>query len=169
MIRRLTSEDSDRYVAVRKLMLVTDPFSFLGAPGDDVGCDPAFMRQQLAREEYAIFAAAGPEETGELLAVAGIVRESRKKLAHRAGIWGVYTRADSRGQGLARAVVARCIDAARTWDGVDIVGLSVSVRAEGAQRLYRSLGFVAWGTQPDSLRVDGEPESEIYMQLSLRR
>ena len=99
--------------------------------------------------------------------MAGIIRETRKKLQHRSSIWGVYVCPIYRGRGFGRAVVEACVHHARTWAGVDSVALSVSGEGTAARALYESLGFITWGTEPDSLRVDGSSVSQHHMLLKL--
>jgi ribosomal protein S18 acetylase RimI-like enzyme len=58
---------------------------------------------------------------------------------------------------------------ARTWQGVESVALSVSANGTAAKALYESLGFVTWGTEPDSLRIDGSAVALHHMVLTLNR
>lgn len=167
LIRRLTPDDAGRYVEIRRTMLADTPWAFEAALGeDDIGCDPTRLAARLAEDDNAIFAAEAPDG-GALLAVAGISRRKRVKIAHRAEIWGVYTRADARGRGLARAVMRAAIDHARTWPGVEIVELGASERSTEAVRLYESLGFVRWGVEPDYVRIDGRSYAEHHLYLLL--
>ena len=59
------------------------------------------------------------------------------------------------------------IEVARRWEGVDYLDLGVSENAPAAQALYESLGFRAWGREPESLEVDGRRYDEIFMSLRL--
>jgi RimJ/RimL family protein N-acetyltransferase len=163
-IRALTPADTDAYVAIRHEMITAERYAFLGVPGDDHAGAADHVRRSLAESDQAIF---GAFDADRLVGVAGIYREKRVKRRHRAGIWGVYTTPDARGRGCSRGVVQACIQLAHAWDGVRVIGLSASVRATTAIRLYESLGFVAWGVEPDSTRVDGAPEAEMHMQLTL--
>lgn len=99
--------------------------------------------------------------------MAGIIRETRKKLQHRSSIWGVYVSPSHRGRGFGRAVVEACVDHARTWTSVESVALSVSAESTAARALYESLGFVTWGTEPDSFRIDGLAVHQHHMVLKL--
>ena len=57
---------------------------------------------------------------------------------------------------------------ARTWPGVNSVGLSVSENSGAARRLYERLGFIAWGREPDCLHLpDGRAFAEIHMYRPL--
>ncbi len=163
-VRQLNAEDAKAYMAFRSEMLLDSPSSFMSAPGDDRMEDFEEVTESLSSGEHAIFAA---EDGALLVASAGVMRVPRLKCRHRAGIWGVFTSPSHRGRGLARAVVGAAIEHARRWEGVRVVGLSVSVEAPAARRLYESLGFVAWGTEPAAMCIDGQELDEIYMALRL--
>lgn len=161
-VRGLTPDDAERYVVLRREMLADAPWAFGASPGFDRGSDVAGVRDSLGRDGYAIVAAevfAG----GPLVAAVGVRREDQPKRRHIAGIWGVYVTPGWRGKRLANAVMVAAIDIARTWPGVEVLQLSVSVNSPAALRLYESLGFVAWGNEPDCLRVDGRSFAEIHM------
>jgi len=119
----------------------------------------------LAKPFHAILAT--EDEAGELTAAAGVVRRPRKKLWHRAEVWGVYVRPDCRRRGLGAVVVRAAVDEGLSWPGVDSIALSVSARSD-ADRLYRRLGFEAWGREPDCLRLDGVSYDEVHMILRTR-
>jgi ribosomal protein S18 acetylase RimI-like enzyme len=153
-------------MAIRAEGLRTNPWSFAGAPGDDRFEDRAATIAHLADARNAVFAA--EDDASRLLAVAGVMCSGRVKHAHRASIWGVYATPAVRGRGLGRAVVGACIEYAHTLPGVTRVALSVSERSVAARRLYESLGFVAWGTEPAATKIGEESAAEIHMQLVLR-
>jgi RimJ/RimL family protein N-acetyltransferase len=176
---RLIPADSERYLSIRREMLIDAPWAFLASPEDDSARDASVIAERLARDDNAIFAieAINDDATerqthkglrGPLLSVAGISRELRAKTRHRAVIWGVYTTPAARGRGFSRLVVSAAIDHARTWGGVDLIALCVSERAPEAQSLYESLGFVRWGSEPDAVRVGDDSFTDHYMHLRIR-
>jgi RimJ/RimL family protein N-acetyltransferase len=176
----LTPADAGRYLANRREMLLDAPCAYLASPENDLARSVDAVAERLARDDNAIFAievhdrapsplpSPGGRGSARLVSVAGVFREQRAKTKHRAAIWGVYTTPSARGKGFARAVVSAAVEYARTWDGVDLVTLSVSERAEEARRLYESLGFVRWGSEPDAVRVLGESFTDHYMHLRIR-
>jgi ribosomal protein S18 acetylase RimI-like enzyme len=157
-------------------MLAEAPWAFGASPDDDFARDPDAVEEMLDRTNSGVFAVAehgagsDADESGpaELVAAAGIVRQSRAKFVHRSRIWGVYVAPALRGRGLGRAVMAAAIELARSWPGVDYVDLSVSSNAPEALRMYESLGFVAWGREPEAIAVGGRRFDEIHMTLRLR-
>lgn len=152
------------YVALRQEALVDTPWAFCSSPGKDRGSDPEGVRASLGGEGYAI---AGAFENGRLVSIAGLLREGQEKRSHIAMVVGVYTAPAARGKGFARKVMETVIAKARAWQGVACVELSVSERAREARAMYESIGFVAWGVEPDALRVGSQSYSEVHMRLGL--
>lgn len=173
-VRLLSPDEAEDYSTLRREMLAESPHAFLGTLTDDNPMNPAWLRQRLSEPMNVIVGAwratsSGTHQPGTaaLVAVAGVYRESREKFAHRATIWGVYVTPSARGAGLGERVVSRAVAAARGWPGVRRIGLSVSVRSTSAIRLYESLGFRAWGTEPDAIVLDGVGIDEIHLSLEL--
>lgn len=160
-IRALTPADAAIYIALRREMLLDSPWSFSSSPEDDQGLKPEFITARLVEPGQAIVGAF--EDDGRLVGAAGLRRHTSLKMAHRAHIWGVYVTPAARGRGIAAQVMERTLDIARSWPGVNSVGLSASVRSEAARHLYEKLGFVAWGREPAALTIDGKAYDEFHM------
>lgn len=167
LIRRLTPEDAEAYVVLRHAMLEEHPAAFLSSPEDDHGCRVEVVRERLAPElENATFGAFAPELAG-LIGAVGLFREDKLKSNHRVHVWGMYVAPSARGSGLGRRLLEAVVDHARHLEGVTHVQLSVSETAPEARRLYESLGFEAWGTEPEAMRVGEKLLAEIHLSLRL--
>jgi ribosomal protein S18 acetylase RimI-like enzyme len=83
-------------------------------------------------------------------------------------VWGLYVTPAHRGQGLGRSLMEAALGFARSLDGVDYVALGVGDWNRKALELYQDLGFVAWGTEVDALRVGDATVAEHHMVLRLR-
>jgi ribosomal protein S18 acetylase RimI-like enzyme len=169
---RLLPADAARYARLRLRMLTEAPWAFSASPDDDVALDVARVADLLADEHNAIFAVADPAGDAsssevELVAAAGVRRMKGAKFSHRAQLWGVFVEPAHRGRGLGRQVVEAAIGLARSWNGVDYVDLGVSENAPEALRLYESLGFRAWGREPETTSWGMRRFDEIYMTLRL--
>ena len=164
MIRLLTPDDAPAYVVLRRQMLLDSPWAFTATPDNDRGSDLASVSKSLAGPDYAIAGAFGDSR---LLSVAVSFREANPKRAHLAWIVSVYTHPAARRRGLSRCVLALLLDQIRTWPDIASVLLQVSERAVEARALYESLGFVAWGIEPDAIRVGDGSYAETHMRLSL--
>jgi RimJ/RimL family protein N-acetyltransferase len=163
LIRLLTPADAPAFVALRTQALLDVPHAFTNTPEEDRSLEE--IAHSLEKESgYAII---GALDGGRLVGITGVIREPWIKMAHLATIWGVYVAPEHRRRGIARAMVARAIEAARSWPGVARVRLSVSAESPEARRVYESLGFKAWGVEPDVLRVGGRSFDEVYLTLPL--
>ncbi len=164
VIRGLTVDDAAAYAALRLEMITHEKYAFMGVPGDDRMTELAEVERYLRKPDSVIL---GAFEGGALVGGAGIFREERVKRRHRAYLWGVYVAEPKRGRGVARALVSECVNIARGWAGIDVVGLGAASTATVAIAMYESMGFVRWGYEPDCTRVGEERVDEVHMQLSL--
>jgi RimJ/RimL family protein N-acetyltransferase len=164
-VRRLTPDDAAALARLRRESLERDPLAF----GSSVDADPhgseAAFRESLGRtDEVAVFGAfAGTE----LVGMVGIARSPRGKRRHKAGVWGMYVAKPWRRRGLGRRLMEQAIARACEWPQVEELALSVTTAAPGARRLYESLGFRPWGTEPRAILFEGRYEDEIHLVLTL--
>jgi ribosomal protein S18 acetylase RimI-like enzyme len=163
MIRRLTPADAEAYAELRREALELEPHSFTSSPGDDRMRSIELVRDTLDSSSQAVFGALMPELVGTV----GIQRLTRKKVAHKAELWGVYVRREYRRQGLGRQLIEAALEFARALDGVRQVHLRVTEKAASAAALYEKLGFAIWGTEPAGVCVDGEDLADWHMILRL--
>jgi len=159
LIRRLTTDDAEAFLPVRREALELSPLSFGSSPEDDRAGSLAFVRESLGESDRAMFGAFDPG----LVGIAGINRERGRKSAHKCRIYGVFVKPRSRGQGVARRLLQEALGFARSLEGVTHVHLSVTEDAPAARRLYQSLGFRTWGSEPAGLRVEGHDVREYHM------
>src|SRR5581483_1816941 len=75
-----------------------------------------------------------------LVGIAGLARQQRPKLRHKAQVWGVFVRASHRGTGVGRRVMAAVLEGARAIEGLRQIQLSVAATQQSARRLYVGLG-----------------------------
>jgi ribosomal protein S18 acetylase RimI-like enzyme len=178
-VRLLTPADIDALIALRAEALLDSPWAFTGSPGEPR--DAEVVRTSVNPPHSAVVGAFDDEtgetggtgresgrEMGALLASAGIVHDQRAKRAHVALIWGVYVTPRARGNGTGRAVVSRAVEVARAMKGVTTIQLACSENSTAAASLYRSLGFIHWGTEPDAIHVGGKSYNELHMSLANR-
>ena len=164
-VRRLRPEDALVYLPFRRAMLVDAPLAFGSSPEDDRhGSDPATLAASLEKPESVIV---GAWQGDRLVSAAGLAREEKLKMRHRAFIWGVWTEPGFRGRGIGERVIRACVDLARTWSGVRVVYLAAGAGQHAAIRLYERVGFVAWGVEPACIQYDGALHDEVHMQLRL--
>jgi RimJ/RimL family protein N-acetyltransferase len=164
-IRALVASDAAACAALRREMLADAPWAFSASAESDPGVDELAVSKRLADATQATIGAFDRE--GMLLGVAGLFREPRPKQSHRVTLWGVYVTPRARGQRLARRIIERAIETARSWPGVDSIALGCSERSHAAMKTYTALGFVAWGREPAAVVVNGTAFDEVHMVLFL--
>jgi ribosomal protein S18 acetylase RimI-like enzyme len=155
-VRPLREDEAALYRDIRLEGLRLHPESF-GAAFEQESLEPLpFFAARVAAA--GVF---GGFRDGQLLGVAGFMRETGLKRAHKAHLWGMYVRRAARGTGLARMIVEAVLDHARGQ--VELVQLSVTEGNVPARRLYDALGFVPYGIEYHALRVDGRDFDETHM------
>jgi ribosomal protein S18 acetylase RimI-like enzyme len=161
VIRPLRVDEPALYRDIRLEALRLHPASFSAAFEQEAAQPLSFFAQRLS----ANMVFAGFREQ-EIFGIAGFMPEAGMKRAHKGHIWGMYVRPAARGTGLARQLVEAVLE--YTQDRVELVQLSVIAGNAPAQRLYASLGFVAYGLEERALKVDGRYYDEVHMARLLR-
>lgn len=164
-VRRLHADDAAAWQALRLEGLQGHPSAFASSYAEEKDRPIDDVRKMLDSDAGAIF---GGFVDGQLQCVASVHRESMHKMAHKAGVWGVYAAPAARGTGLMRRVMTSLIDHARDVLGVEFLTLGANVSNAPALRLYDSLGFIRIGIERGFLKVDGVLHDEVHMQLPLR-
>lgn len=165
-IRPLTESDAQAWWNLRLLGLTTDPASFAESADEH--------RRKTIEEVRTFFRACSAEnfvlgvfEDGQLAGIAGFYREQHDKFRHKGTIWSVYVRQEFRGKGMAKALIADIIRRVRGIDGIEQVNLIVSATQPIAKRVYSSLGFKHYGTEPKSLKIGDTYIDDELMVLYL--
>jgi len=165
-IRLLTEHDAEAWWNLRLLALTTDPVSFAESADEH--------RQKTMEETRTFFRNLSPEnfvvggfEEGHLVGMAGFHREKHDKFRHKGTIWSVYVREESRGKGMVKALLAEIIRRVRLMEGMEQINLIVSATQPVAKRVYSSLGFRLYGTEPRSLKIGDIYIDDEWMVLYL--
>ena len=116
--------------------------------------------RRASDEKCAVF---GLFYEANLVGMAGIAREAMAKLAHKAGIWGVYVSPSHCGQGAGKTLLVEALKFASNLPGVRQVNLYVNATNANAIALYESLGFVTFGREQAGLIIDGVAYDELLM------
>jgi ribosomal protein S18 acetylase RimI-like enzyme len=155
MIRVLGENDALALRTLRLRALRDAPDSFLNTYEDEATEPESLTAERLRQTADAQDSGVlGAFEDGALVGMLGIVRDTRRKAAHRAHLWGMYVAGDARKRGFGRALLDAAVARARAA-GVEQLHLHVAANADAARRLYRSVGFAPIGTLREAMK-DGE-------------
>lgn len=164
-IRLLGPNDVAIFRALRMTMLQDTPGAFGASMQDEAVLSEAAWAARVGPDDHsAVF---GAFIGGHLVGSIALSRQRPLKVRHKALIWGVFVASSARGQGLARRLMQAMIAHASTLPDLRQVTLSVAAWNTKASELYRSLGFVQYGREPEALCVDGEWLDECLMMLRL--
>ncbi|MES2126877.1 MAG: N-acetyltransferase [Pseudomonadota bacterium] len=165
VIRPLQPDDAAAYRALRLFSIEESPTSVWASHDEESALSQSAFAQRLTPTPHQIVM--GAFHGDKLLGIAGMRRENVRKIAHRAGLWGIYVMPEARGAGLARQMVNALIAHARAQ--ADLVQLTLCVRSsnESAKQLYTSMGFIRTGVDPRSMLIDGDFHDEDRMVLRL--
>jgi ribosomal protein S18 acetylase RimI-like enzyme len=160
-VRRLSEDDAAAFRDIRLAGLVDEPRAFSADWASEAGCDLAWFAARVASSE--VFAIEGGD--GSLLGITGLSIPENPKQCHKGHIWGVYVRPEARGQGIAAALLAAAVAAAR--GRVESIHLGVGAYNDAARRRYRAAGFVECGFEARALRIGDAFIDEITMTMAL--
>jgi len=124
-LRRTTPDDLDAVMALEDAIYPDDAWS------------REIMAAELANQHGYYLVAVDPDRADEIVAYAGLLAPMG---TGQGDIQTVTVAPDARRQGLARTMMLQLLNEARRR-GVDELFLEVRVDNEGAQQLYRELGF----------------------------
>ncbi|MEM8883176.1 MAG: GNAT family N-acetyltransferase [Planctomycetota bacterium] len=169
-IRRFAAHDAEAYLALRLRALRDHPDAYLVSAEEEEARGLEDIRDWIAKlaasDDDLLF---GAFEDDRPIGIAGVCRlvRSHAKGRHKALLWGVYVAPEARGRKIGRQLIEHAIEATRRVDGIEAIQLGVGVDNEPARRLYESVGFRTFGTEPCSMRVDGRRVDEHWMILFL--
>ena len=162
-VRLLVPADAAAYRQVRLRALAEVPPAFGSLPEDEPDLAQTAARL-VASEDRCFFGAFQGEQ------LVGIVRLSRYEAAnekHRAYLGGLFVLPPFRRGGCGRALVRAALHRAAGLSTLRRINLSVVAQQEAAVRLYESLGFRRYGTEPEAFSRSGQFYDEHLMTLPL--
>lgn len=92
---------------------------------------------------------------------------AKPKTRHSALVLGMYVQPQERGKAVGLTLLNAAIAAASARPEILCLTLTLTEGNAPALRLYRSVGFVDWGTQPQAIRTDSGLKGKVHMSLAL--
>lgn len=168
VIRRAALPDAAALRTLRLKALQEHPEAFLISVAEEaenmVGDFEQLITGRWGEEDNQMLVA---DYDGSLVGMCGFYREPRAKVAHRMTVWGMYVQPGARGHHVGRRLLEAAIRRSRAVAGITQIHISVTADNTEARTLYESLGFVAWGVEPGSMRLNGKDLDEAHMVLRL--
>jgi len=161
MIRRLDASDIEEFKYLRLMSLEIEPENYASTHSEWAALSDDDWRGYLTGS--AIFAGF---EADAPVALAGLVPQSRARMAHRASLGMVFVVPERRGSAIAGEIMGHVLDFARA-EGLLQIELVVHSGNARAVRFYERLGFERYGLLPRGFRDAGGYVDDLLMVLTL--
>ncbi len=162
-VRLLTSEDAIIYKEIRLEALKNHPEAF-GSSYEEESNYPLERFQGRFNQENSFTFGAFIDH--KLIGVVTLIKQTRRKMSHRADIVAMFVRADYRKSGIGKRLMSEAIALAKELN-TEQVYIAVTSINEAAKRLYLSLGFKTYGIDYRALKFDDTYYDEELMVLKL--
>jgi ribosomal protein S18 acetylase RimI-like enzyme len=149
-VRELDKSNYLDYRKIRLELLLDNKESFGSSYEEESLFNDEFWMDRLSKENvHTIGAYVGVEIIGIIV----LVKNVRRKMKHIAHINSMYVKPSFRNQGVAYSLLKYAENIA-TAAGVERLNLSVVDSNINAIKLYQKFGFIEYGIEPDTIKVD---------------
>jgi GNAT superfamily N-acetyltransferase len=166
-IRRLMPADASVFQSLWLFALLESPAAFDESYGEEQSLPLTAIEHRLAlRPDRGVF---GAFDGDDLIGIVTLDRENLSKLAHKASVRNLYIGPQSRGRGVARALLLEALSLAESVRGIQQVNLAVHADASHAVRFFGSIGFVIFGRERGAVCARGTSHDKLHMALHLAK
>lgn len=109
----------------------------------------------------------GAWQGNTLVGTVALEYSAKPKTRHSALVLGMYVQPQERGKAVGLALLNAAVAAACARPDILSLNLTLTEGNTPALRLYRSVGFVDWGTQPQAIRTGSGLKGKVHMSLAL--
>jgi RimJ/RimL family protein N-acetyltransferase len=164
-ISRLQAGDAAPY---RRLMLqayeqAADAFT---STAEERAQEPTAYWVRRIADPSGLSAAFGAFDGEELVGTVALEFSAKPKTRHKALVIGMYVVPVARGTGASRGLLQAALNCARQRSGIQLLTLTVTEGNEPAIRLYRSVGFEAFGVEPMAILTPGGFKGKVHMAMT---
>jgi ribosomal protein S18 acetylase RimI-like enzyme len=165
-ITALTAADAPQY---RELMLeayvqAADAFT---STAEERSREPLSWWANRIASPTGLSQSFGAFQAEQLVGTVAIEYSAKPKTAHSALVIGMYVRPEARRLGAGALLMQAAIAAARARPGLRMLRLTVTHGNAAAVRLYESVGFSAWGTEPMAILTPSGYKAKVHMAMHL--
>jgi GNAT superfamily N-acetyltransferase len=165
-IRQLRVTDAPAFSMLRRELTANNPIPMGLTMEEELSRSLESFEEQLSYP--APNAAFGAFCDGELVGSAAVAWQSRfASSRHKVILWGTFVSPRYRRRGVGRRVVVRAMEHARAH-AVRRINLTMYAPNDAAELLYRSIGFVRYGVEPEAVCLDGVFYDGVQMSVLLK-
>ena len=165
LLRPFAAHEIEAYRTLRLTGIRERPPAFGAVYEDEAALTPEDLvrRSQVDQDRWTLGAFVDERPLG----MVRFTRFAAANQRHKAFLTGMYVAPAARRTGVGRALLRETLARAQRIPGLRRVNLSVVVGNEGALALYRSFGFVIFGTEPEYFCEDAVYYAEHLLTLRL--
>jgi L-amino acid N-acyltransferase YncA len=165
-IAALTASDAPQY---RELMLeayvqAADAFT---STAEEREKEPLSWWANRIASASGLSQSFGAFHAEQLVGTVALEYSAKPKTQHSALVLGMYVRPEARRLGAGALLMQAAISAASAKPGLRILRLTVTHGNQAAIRLYESVGFAAWGTEPMAILTPSGYKAKVHMAMQL--
>lgn len=164
IIRKLQPEESNAYRALRLQCLKNYPMHFTSNYEDEKVKEKVFFQNSIEQSDVNNFVI-GAFIDDALVGISGFNRYDRKKIEHKGRIIQVYVNPDYQGQQIGLRIIKSTIAEAFKIEGIEQIEIDVISSNKHAAKLYKKIGFEAYGVQKNFMKVNNSYYDHIMMML----
>jgi RimJ/RimL family protein N-acetyltransferase len=166
-IARLIASDAPLY---RELMLeayvkAADAFT---STAEERAREPLSWWEKRIASTEGLSESYGAFDEATLIGTVALEYSAKPKTKHSALVIGMYVRPAFRRSGAGLALIKAAVSAVGARPELQALRLTVTEGNEPAIRLYKSVGFVAWGIEPHAIRTEAGFRGKVHMSMVLR-
>jgi GNAT superfamily N-acetyltransferase len=168
---RISTLSASNASAYRRLMLEAyeqAPDSFTTTAAERSGEPESWWVKRIGSAD-GLATSFGAWRDDDLVGTVALEYSAKPKTRHAALVLGMYVQASQRGGGVGLALMKAAVAAASSRPEILSLNLTLTEGNLPALRLYRSVGFVSWGVQPEAIRTDTGLKGKVHMSLALPR
>lgn len=166
-VRRLRADDAPAYRALMLQAYVEAADAFTSTAEERQAEPLSWWVQRIASPSRSL--SFGAFDGERLVGTVALELSAKPKTSHGALVIGMFVAPPWRGRGAARRLMQALIDEARTRPGLRRLNLTATEGNAAALALYASLGFVAWGVEPEAILTPSGFRGKVHMSLELAR
>ena len=167
IIRTLLPAEAAAFWSLRLRALREHPEAFASSAEEEENVPLDVVRARLDSQSPSTNLVLGAFVDDKLVGMTGLRRDTFRKAAHKARLWGMYVSPEFQARGIGKRLLEAAIDASRKMGGVEQLHLEVMVDNSRARALYQALGFQSYGVEKRALRIGDVYVDEELMFLML--
>jgi GNAT superfamily N-acetyltransferase len=165
-ISTLTSADAAAYRVLMLEAYEQAPDAFTTTAAERSTEPEAWWIKRIGSSE-GLATSFGAWRAANLVGTVALEYSAKPKTRHSALVLGMYVQPSERGKGLGLALMKAAIAAATARREILALRLTLTEGNDRALGLYKSVGFVVWGTQPHAIRTGFGLKGKVHMSLAL--